>query len=68
MIVLITTANFPDVMLPAYHKNYFSMLFFTTYLSVGLFFLLNLLLASVFSKFKDRFEERIDANIEKRRI
>ena len=42
-------------MLPAYHKNYFSMLFFTAYLSIGLFFLLNLLLASVFSKFKDRF-------------
>lgn len=55
MLTLITTANFPDVMLPAYHKNYFAMLFFVIYLCVGLFFLLNLLLASVFSKFKARF-------------
>ena len=67
MLTLLTTANFPDVMLPKYHKNYFSMLFFITYLLVGLYFLTNLLLASVFSKFKDRYQTRIAANQETRR-
>ena len=56
MFTLMTTANFPDVMLPAYNKDFFSVLFFGIYLLVGLFFLLNLLLAIVFGKFKDRFQ------------
>ena len=67
MLTLLTTANFPDVMLPKYHNNYFSMLFFIIYLLVGLYFLTNLLLASVFSKFKDRYQARIAANQETRR-
>lgn len=64
MLTLLTTANFPDVMLPAYNKNFFSILFFLFYLLFGLYFLFNLLLASVFSKFKDRYQNRIDANKE----
>ena len=67
MLTLLTTANFPDVMLPVYYTNYFSILFFFLYLMVGLYFLMNLLLASVFSKFKDRYQERITANQETRR-
>ena len=54
MFTLLTTANFPDVMLPSYHENYFFALFFVSYLIFGLFLLLNLLLASVFNKFKER--------------
>ena len=68
MLTLVTTANFPDVMLPAYYKNFYSILFFSIYLLVGLYFLLSLLLASVFSKFKDRYQERIAANQEVRRM
>lgn len=59
MLTLMTTANFPDVMMPAYYNDFFASIFFVVYLLVGLFFLLNLLLASVFSKFKERFEERM---------
>jgi two pore calcium channel protein len=68
MLILLTTANFPDVMLPAYYENYFYMAFFVIYLLVGLFFLMNLLLASVFIKFKERFERKIAANEERRRL
>jgi len=67
MFTLLTTANFPDVMLLAYNENYFYMLFFATYLLVGLYFLLNLLLASVFSKYKKRLTERIERNANLRR-
>ena len=54
MLTLLTTANFPDVMLPSYQINFFCMFFFVTYLIIGLFLLLNILLASVFNKFKER--------------
>ena len=60
MLTLLTTANFPDVMLPSYHRNYFCMLFFVSYLIFGLFLLLNILLANVFNKFKQRLAERVE--------
>ena len=63
----LTTANFPDVGLPAYQRNYFTMLFFISFMLVGLYLLLNILLASVFSKFTLRLEERIRANGTQRR-
>lgn len=66
MLTLLTTANFPDVMLPAYRVNYFNMSFFVSYLCIGLFFLLNILLAVVFNKYKGRLEAKIVKNEEKR--
>ena len=57
MIILLTTANFPDVMLPAYNKNYFYAWLFVIYLIVGLFLLLNMLLAKVFANYKKQLEE-----------
>ena len=62
MVIALTTANFPDVLLPAYRDNYWTMLFFIVYMLIGLYFLLNLLIANVFSKYKGRLEERIVAH------
>ena len=45
MLILITTANFPDVMLPAYYVSYFWCIYFVSFLILGLYALLNLLLA-----------------------
>ena len=56
MLILMTTANFPDIMLPAYSQNYWIMLFFVSYLLIGLYFMMNFLLANVFNRFKDRLE------------
>lgn len=56
MLILLTTANFPDVMLPSYNDNYWYMLFFVSYLVMGLYFLMNFLLANVFIKFKNRLD------------
>ena len=58
MLILLTTANFPDIMLPAYSKNYWSCLFFVSYLIIGLYFVLNFLLANIFNKFKERLERK----------
>ena len=47
MFVLLTTANFPDVMLPAYNANRWFCLYFIGFLTLGLYFLQNVLLATV---------------------
>ncbi|XP_034025451.1 two pore calcium channel protein 1-like [Thalassophryne amazonica] len=53
LFVLLTTANFPDVMMPAYSNNRWSCVFFIVYLSIELYFIMNLLLAVVFDTFND---------------
>eukprot|EP00117_Sycon_ciliatum_P048477 scpid43217/ scgid3414/ Two pore calcium channel protein 1; Voltage-dependent calcium channel protein TPC1 len=53
LFVLMTTANFPDVMMPSYNNQSWSVLFFIVYVCVMVFILLNLLLAVVFSSFQD---------------
>ena len=40
MLILLTTSNFPDVMLPAYKRSRWSVVFFSGYLVVGNWFLL----------------------------
>ena len=57
MLVLMTTSNYPDVMLPAYQINRKDCLFFLIYLVIGLFLLMNLLLAIFYSNFKERYEK-----------
>ena len=50
--IALTTANYPDIMLPAYKSSPASLLFYVAFYGIGLFFLLPLVLASVFSSFK----------------
>uniref|UniRef100_A0A3Q3XCJ2 Ion transport domain-containing protein n=1 Tax=Mola mola TaxID=94237 RepID=A0A3Q3XCJ2_MOLML len=52
LFVLLTTANFPDVMMPAYSKNRWSCVFFIVYLSIELYFIMNLVLSVEKKKFK----------------
>jgi hypothetical protein len=56
LFVLLTTSNFPDVMLPAYDGARVSCLFFVAYIVLGLFLLMNLILASVCSRFRAHAE------------
>ena len=51
LLVLLTTANYPDVMMPAYKVNRLYVLFFIAYLVIGLFFLLNMLLAVFYNNY-----------------
>jgi two pore calcium channel protein len=57
MMILLTTANYPDVMLPAYNVRRLNSIFFMLFLTLGLYFLLNVLLAIVFNNFKSKVEQ-----------
>jgi len=59
LLVLLTTANFPNYMLPAYKENRWNCLFFIIFLIVALFLLMNMLLAIFYSNYKKRYEETI---------
>lgn len=54
MLVLLTTANSPDIMLPAYEYSRILAVFFVVYLLFGVFLLMNLLMALFYSNYKDR--------------
>ena len=60
MMVLMTTSNYPDVMLPAYQRKRVYCLFFVIYLLLGMFIILNLMLAIIYSNFKSLFEKQIE--------
>ncbi|KAK9892534.1 hypothetical protein WA026_020517 [Henosepilachna vigintioctopunctata] len=61
MFVLLTTANFPDVMMPSYAITKWSALFFISYISTVLYVLMNLMLAVVYETFtgieRDKFRK-----------
>ncbi|XP_052801255.1 two pore calcium channel protein 1-like isoform X1 [Mya arenaria] len=51
LFILLTTANYPDVMMPAYNNSRYSALFFIVYLAIELYFIMNLFLAVVYDTF-----------------
>ncbi|XP_065173158.1 two pore channel protein 1-like isoform X2 [Atheta coriaria] len=61
MFVLLTTANFPDVMMPSYAISKWNAIFFISYISTVLYVLMNLMLAVVYETFtgieKDKFRK-----------
>jgi heme/copper-type cytochrome/quinol oxidase subunit 2 len=60
MVVLLTTSNYPDVMMPSYSDNRMNAIFFITFLIIGLFLLMNLLLAIFYAKYQEKADEGID--------
>lgn len=52
MLVLLTTANYPDVMMPSYRYSRAFCLYFISFLCISLFFLLNLMLAVFYNNYR----------------
>lgn len=54
---LLTTVNFPDIMLPAYADSQWASLYFMSFLLVGVYFLLNMVLSVVVVSFRSFLRE-----------
>ena len=52
LVILITTSNFPDIMLHSYNDNTWYTLYFIVFILFGVFFLLNVLLGVIFENYK----------------
>jgi len=67
LLTLTTTANFPDVMMPAYRANRTCVVFFVTFVLLGVFFLSNYLLATVWGAHKAQDQLLLSRRIAARR-
>ncbi len=56
LFICLTTANFPDVMVPSFQRSGAAAIFFVVFLVLGIFVFLNLILAMVFNSYKERAE------------
>ena len=57
MVILFTTANFPDIFLPSMNTSFWNSFLFMFFMLAGLYFLTNLLTANVFNKYQERLEQ-----------
>ena len=68
LIVLLTTANHPDVMMPIYQYNRFASLYFILFLLIGMYLILNLLIAVIYSQFRGIFRKSLQSSFFRRRV
>jgi two pore calcium channel protein len=56
--ICVTTANYPDVMMPAYNENRLTALYFVIFMVITFFFLMNVILASVVNAYDNELDRR----------
>eukprot|EP00927_Polykrikos_kofoidii_P025859 TRINITY_DN23170_c0_g1_i1.p1 TRINITY_DN23170_c0_g1~~TRINITY_DN23170_c0_g1_i1.p1 ORF type:complete len:753 (-),score=76.64 TRINITY_DN23170_c0_g1_i1:374-2632(-) len=56
LLVLLTTNNYPDVMLPGYTENRANAIYFITFLVIALFLLLQLVIAVIYNGYTRQLE------------
>lgn len=55
---MVTTANYPDVMMPSYNEHRFMSLYFVSYMLISFFYLMNLVLAVACKSYDESISER----------
>jgi hypothetical protein len=56
--ICVTTANYPDVMMPVYNESRVSAIYFVVFMIITFFFLMNVILASVVNAYDNELERR----------
>lgn len=67
LFVLVTTANHPDIVLPAYKHSKWYALFFVVFIIVHLYIFLSIVLAVVYNSFKSNLRAEVASNQERRK-
>lgn len=68
LLVFLTTANNPDFMTSIYQYNRFSFIYFFLFLSIGLYLILNLFTAAIFTEFRGFLEQSMQSSFIRRRV
>ena len=68
LLVFLTTANNPDFMTTIYQFNRFAFLYFFLFLSIGLYLILNLFTAAIFTEFRGFLEQSMQSSFMRRRV
>eukprot|EP00904_Undaria_pinnatifida_P002813 jgi/Undpi1/12532/HiC_scaffold_6.g02201.m1 len=66
LLVMLTTANFPDVMIPAFTRRRTAGLLFFPLVVFGVFVLINFLLASTYDKYSNGHKELLETMLQLR--
>ncbi|KAL3872621.1 hypothetical protein ACJMK2_035836 [Sinanodonta woodiana] len=68
LYVLVTTANHPDVMLPAYDESNWFAIFFVIYIIICLYIFMSIVLAAIYNNYRTNLKNEIRLSVfEKRR-
>ena len=66
LYVLVTTANNPDIMMPAYNHQAFYAIFFIVFEGVSLYIFMSIFLAVVYNNYKRNLKEEVKETIERK--
>lgn len=64
--ICVTTANYPDVMMPSYNDSRTTAIFFVSFMIIAFFFLMNVTLATVYNSYADEKSALYKYNVEKK--
>ena len=59
VFILFTVSNYPDIELPYFEESRLAMLYFWSFLLIGIFLLSNLLLAQIFLNYKRLMNKKL---------
>ncbi|XP_006822827.2 two pore channel protein 1-like [Saccoglossus kowalevskii] len=67
LYIYVTTANSPDVMMPAYDHNYWFCLFFIAYLIICYYIFMSVILAVIYNNYRKHLKTEVKKSVFQRR-